>query len=335
MSRAEGVSRAGGMLRLAVIGGGENSEHDVSLASAAGVASAAIECGFTVVGLTIGRDGTWATAAGAPIGVEDAVRILRSCDVAFPALHGVNGEDGLLAAFLTAIGVPYVGSDMPAGVLGMDKWVTKLIAEAVGVATAPGVLVRAGTRPSSALPAVPVVVKPVAAGSSHGVTFVGDAALIDLAVVAALEHDDRVLVEKAVVGREVDIAVIERADGALTVSPPLEIDLGGEDVFGTERKYGGTARFAVPAPVSDSVRVEMESAARTLFRALGCRGVARFDFFVTDSGIVLNEVNTMPGFTAQSQVPQMFEAAGWSYARLVGELVEVALAGAVVRPVRG
>lgn len=312
-------------MRLGIIGGGANSEHEVSLASASSIALAAAE-NHEIVSLTIGRDGSWATDRGDALAVDAAVRILRSCDVVFPALHGVNGEDGMAAALLAAIGVPYIGSDVGAGALGMDKWVTKLVAAELGIATARGTLVRAGERPTEAFPPLPVVVKPVAAGSSHGVSFVGSAVDVDRAIVAALEHDDRVLVEEAVTGREVDIAVLERADGSLTVSPPLEIDLGGDDVFDTARKYGGTARFAIPAAVSTATRAELGSAARRLFRSLGCRGIARFDFFVTDSRLVLNEVNTMPGFTAESQVPRMFDAMGLPYADLIDALIHTARA---------
>jgi D-alanine-D-alanine ligase len=312
-------------MRLGIIGGGANSEHEVSLASADSIASTAA-ANHDIIHLTIGRAGHWTTDRGDALAVDAAVRILRTCDVVFPALHGVNGEDGMAAALLTAIGVPYIGSDIGAGAIGMDKWVTKLIASELGIGTAPGTLVRAGERPTATLPELPVVVKPVAAGSSHGVSFVDSAAEVDAAVIAAFEHDDRVLIEEAVMGREVDIAVLERSDGSLTVSPTLEIDLGGDDVFGTERKYGGTARFVVPANVSPATRAELESCARRLFRALGCRGIARFDFFVTNTRLVLNEVNTMPGFTAESQVPRMFGAMGMPYADLIDALIETAMA---------
>ncbi|KGM13865.1 D-alanine--D-alanine ligase family protein [Cellulomonas bogoriensis] len=320
--------------RVAVVGGGRSSEHHVSLASAAGIRAALDPYRYAVLGLTIEQDGGWSTAdrVRLPYGAVDAARILSAVDVVIPALHGPRGEDGTFAGFMDVLGVPCTGSGVRAGALAMDKWATKLVAAELGIATAPGVLVTAaqaldvlGPGPGAGVE-LPVVVKPVAAGSSHGVTLVTDVAGLGPAVAAALALDDRVLLEQVVRGREVDVAVLERPDGELVVSPGLEIRLRhGAAFFDTAGKYDGGADLVTPADLPAPVSADLGEAARTLYRALGCAGVARFDFFVTDSGVVLNEVNTSPGFTPRSQVPRMFAAAGIGYGRLLDLMIRSAL----------
>ena len=304
--------------RVAVVGAGQSCEHDVSLASAAAVAQALDPSSFEAVRLTIDRDGTWRDAGGRPIGLAGAVHVLAGCDVVFPMVHGPHGEDGTLAALCELAGLPYVGSGLGAGALAMDKWATKLLAASLGLATAPGRLVTAGTAAAERYDH-PVVVKPVAAGSSLGVSLVTRADDLTPALEAALALDTRALVEDVVHGREVDVAVLRRADGSLEVSPALEIVADG--LFDHAAKYGGHADFRVPAALTDIERKGLEDAAVATYQALGCSGVARVDFFVTDDGPVLGEVNTVPGMTEHSQVPRMFAAAGLSYADLLAELV--------------
>ncbi|MDF1477791.1 D-alanine--D-alanine ligase [Leifsonia sp. H3M29-4] len=310
-------------LRVAVIGGGENCEHDVSLASAASVGGVLAEQGMEVVGLTIDRDGSWRDAADAPLTLPAAIAVLQSCQVAFPLVHGPRGEDGSLAALLEFARVPAVGSGVAAGAIAMEKWATKLVANSVGVATAGATMVRAG----DPLPAVtlPVVVKPVAAGSSFGVAVVERPDELAPAIAAALRLDDRVLVETFVTGREVDVAVLELPDGSRRLGAPLEIVPTGR-IFDTERKYGGHPEFLVPAPLTEGERRALERAALAVFDEIGCAGLARIDFFLTPDGPVLNEVNTTPGMTAHSQVPRMFEAVGLGYPQLLVTLLETALA---------
>lgn len=306
-------------MRIVVIGGGESCEHDVSLASAAAVRKAL--AGHDVLPLTIGRDGTWLGANGRPLadtraaGLARAIAIIGGYDVVVPVVHGPLGEDGTLAALCELIGVPYVGTGTRGSAIGMDKWATKLVARALGIRVARGSL----TRTADVTYKGPVVVKPAAAGSSHGVSLVRSEAELRPALDAALALDDRVLVEECLQGREVDVAVLRRADGSLLVGPTLEIDAHG--FFDTARKYDGSATFHIPAALSDVLTKEIENAALSLFEALGCDGVARFDFFVTDEGVVLNEVNTMPGMTEESQVPKMFAAIEMTYAALLHELV--------------
>lgn len=303
--------------RVAVVGGGANVEHDVSLASAAAV-RAALASAHDVVELTVGRDGSW-SSSGEALTFARAVELVATCDVLVPAVHGPHGEDGTLAALADLAGVACVGSGVRAGAVGMDKWVTKLVASAVGVAVADGRLVRSAAEACTD-PRLPAVVKPVSSGSSHGVRRVDTVDELRAAVAAALELDDRVLVEEVVVGHEIDVAVLRRADGTTVVSPPLEIGHAGA-VFDTSTKYDGSARFTVPAALEPADADALAAAALTVVDALGCDGVARVDFFLTDRGPVLNEVNTMPGMTAHSQVPVMFAAAGLAYPELVAELV--------------
>ncbi|MEP9364723.1 D-alanine--D-alanine ligase [Nocardioides sp. CN2-186] len=310
------------MKRVAVIGGGQNGEHDVSLASAASVAAALDVTAYDVVALTIESNGTWRDRGGRPIGLSGAACVLRSCDVVFPVVHGPRGEDGTLAALCELAGLPYVGSGVGAGALAMDKWATKLVANALGIATAPGHLVTRATAAHERW-THPVVVKPVAAGSSLGVSLVAESDALPAALDAALALDTRALVEDVVLGREIDVAVLRRADGSLFVPPALEIVTDG--LFDHEQKYGGHADFRVPAPLGGVDAKALLDAAAATYDALSCSGVARVDFFLTDDGPVLNEVNTVPGMTEHSQVPRMFAAAGMSYADLLDELVRGAL----------
>lgn len=301
---------------VAVIAGGRNSEHDVSLASAAGVRRALAD-DYDVLDVRIGRDGSWTIGDRRPVSASEAVAEVLRADVAFPALHGVNGEDGAIAGFLETIGLPYVGSGVVASAIAMDKRATKLVAQSVGVRVARDVSASEVRRRG----ALPVIVKPVTGGSSHGVSLVRTLPEFERAL-AATGTD--VMIEEVVVGREIDVAVLEEADGSLSVAPALEIPREPGSVFDVDTKYGGDPGFLVPAPLSALELETISAAAMAIFRALGCRGLARVDFFLDDRGLVFNEVNTMPGMTEHSQVPAMVRAAGMSYADLIRSLIEVA-----------
>lgn len=321
------------MSRIAVVGGGRSPEHAVSLRSAAAVVAALAAAAHEPVALTINRAGVWSDDAGA-LGATPAASlaaglgILASCDVVFPVLHGAPGEDGAIAALADLAGLPVVGCPAIGSALAMDKHATKAVAVSLGIAVAPGVLLL----PGDAVPAVtlPVVVKPTTAGSSVGVSVVTDAADLDAAVAAAREAGDAVLIESYVRGREVQLAVVERRDGSLLVAPPIEYGVAEGAVFDTSRKYDGTAAVRLPAAIDDTTTAALADAATRLFRALGCRGLSRFDFFVTADPVlghaaVLNEVNTMPGMTPQSGFPRMCRAAGLDLPDLVDELVRTAV----------
>ena len=310
------------LISVAIIGGGQNSEHTVSLASAASVAGSLNPCRYLITALTIDRDGQWRDASGNALGIGGAIRVLRDCDVVIPMVHGRGGEDGTLAALCEIIGVPYVGSGVQAGAIGMNKNMTKVVAESVGIRTAPAILLDRASAQQYSFRG-PVVVKPNSGGSSVGVALVTTAADLSAAIDQALSMDDRVLVEQVVVGREIDIAVMRRAVGSLLISPALEIEIDG--LFDEHAKYGGGAVFRIPAALDASTLVDLERGAGLMYDALGCSGVARFDFFLTADGLVLNEVNTTPGFTAQSQVPRMFASAGIPYEDLLDLLIDDAL----------
>ncbi|PRX50025.1 D-alanine--D-alanine ligase [Prauserella shujinwangii] len=312
--------------RILVIGGGQNAEHEVSVATARAVAGALRSRGFEVSDIVIGRDGRWRHGAetlgtSAAASLAAALPLLERTDVVFPAVHGPLGEDGTLAALCALARKPVVGSGLRAGAVGMDKWVTKLVAEAIGIRVAPGRLVRAADSAGIEFE-TDVVVKPVAAGSSYGVTLARDARQLDEALRTASRYDDQILLEHVVHGREIDVAVLREADGSRWAAPPLEIHTSG--LFDTATKYDGTARFTVPADLGGADHAAITRAALAMFDALGCAGVARMDFFLTDDGPVLNEVNTMPGMTAESQVPRMFAAVGVPYEELVARLVGAA-----------
>lgn len=315
--------------RVLVIGGGQNAEHEVSLASASAVAAALRMGDHEVRCVTIDRDGIW-RADGIPPGdtavasLTHALPLLDWADVVFPAVHGAVGEDGALAALCALAGVRVVGSELRAGAIGMDKWTTKLVADAVGLRTARGRLVAASDIGDVEFEG-PVVVKPVSAGSSYGVSLVTEESDLLAALRTAAQFDSRILVEEVVRGREIDVAVLREAGGVRWAAPPLEIHAIG--LFDTTTKYDGSARFEVPASLDAAETSALKRAAVAVFDALGCAGVARMDFFFTAEGPVLNEVNTMPGLTAASQVPRMFAAAGVEYGELVARMVRAALRG--------
>ncbi|AYG05083.1 D-alanine--D-alanine ligase family protein [Gryllotalpicola protaetiae] len=314
--------------RVAVIGGGANGEHEVSLASAAAAVTALDPQRYDPISFTIGRDGAW-LVAGEPLSFAAAVAELSDCDVVLPLVHGAPGEDGTLAALCELAGVRYVGSGVGAGALAIDKHATKLIAQSVGLRTAAAALLTPATRDAYGWSG-PVVVKPAGAGSSRGVTAVHEASELARALDAAFAWDARVLVEDMIIGREIDIAVFEprTAAGEPLISPPLEIR--SEGIFDYDAKYGDRHStdvvFEVPARLTSLELRRLEQGALALYRALGCRGVARLDFFLARDGWVLNEVNTVPGFTAVSQVPQMLAAAGIAYPDLLDLLIQEALA---------
>ncbi|MDA4890360.1 ATP-grasp domain-containing protein [Streptomyces sp. MS2A] len=326
--------------RIAVIGGGANVEHEVSAASAAGVADALERRGYAVDRLTIGRDGIWRGPDPAPAAAGEtahtsataslaaALAVIGAADAVFPAVHGPRGEDGVIAALGALTGVPVVGSGTLAGAVAMDKALSKTVARAAGLRTAPGCVVSVRDLDALGFEGEAAVVKPVSSGSSHGVSLVRDAAQLVEAVALACAVDagsgpGRALVEPVVRGREVDVAVLREADGTRWAAPALEIHAAG--LFDTATKYDGSARFTVPAALSAGEAAALKAAALAAFDAFGCRGLARVDFFLTEEGPVFNEINTMPGLTPASQAPRMFAAAGVAYDELVHRLVQGAL----------
>jgi len=317
--------------RVAVISGGPGPEHGVSLGSGRAIADALESSGCIVTRCTVSEDGDWVTDGRA--GLPAAVGGLRRADVAIPALHGPWGEDGGVQGFLETIGVPYVGSGVLASATCMDKARTKRVLADAGLVVAPGQTVSAPLDAAAGRELVrdlglPLFVKPVAAGSSYGVTRVTDAADLPKAVDTAARFGGQVLVERALRGREIDVAVLEMPDGQRVAGPPLEIRPDpAEPFFTTTAKYAGRGtQFLVPAPLHAGLAATLQDAALRAFEALGCTGLARIDGFVDpEIGLVINEVNTFPGFTERSQFPRIWAAAGLTFPALVRTLVDTAL----------
>jgi D-alanine-D-alanine ligase len=265
-------------------------------------------------------------------------RELGEVDVVLPLLHGPYGEDGTLQGLLELAGVPYVGSGVFASAAAMDKGHMKALLQAAGLPVGPYAVVtprqwehdRAAVRETVAALGFPVFVKPARAGSSVGISKVHGPDALDEAIELARSHDPRVVVEAALDGREIECGVLEGLDGGpAEASLPAEVVVGGDhEFYDFAAKYlpdEGT-ELVVPAELPDDVVAEVRDQAVRAFDALGCEGLARVDFFVADGGrVVVNEVNTMPGFTPVSMFPLMWKATGLDYPALVDRLVQTAL----------
>ncbi|MEV4630184.1 D-alanine--D-alanine ligase family protein [Micromonospora sp. NPDC049523] len=316
-------------IRLAVLFGGRSGEHDVSRRSAESILAHLDRDAYDVTEVLIERDGRW-RVDGEPVTFSTALKVLGAHDVVFPALHGPYGEDGTVQSMLEWLGVAYVGNGVFASAAGMDKQVTKRLLAADGLRVADGVTLRPGEELSEAdreRLGLPVFVKPARAGSSIGVSKVERWEQLPAALELARESDSRVLVEAAVRGREIDVAVLEHPDGRIEAGPPLEISVASAAFFDYDAKYDGGAVFHIPAALDpDSTRMLQDRAVQA-FRTLGCRGLLRVDFFLPHTGQepVVNEVNTFPGFTAASQYPQIWQRSGISYTALLDILVAGAL----------
>ena len=267
--------------------------------------------------------------------------VLGRVDVVLPLLHGPYGEDGTIQGMLEMMGIPYVGCGVLASAAGMDKQVTKVLLGAAGIATAPHVVVgpHAWKRdPEAILEACqsltyPLFVKPARAGSSLGISKVDRPEDLAGAIEAARAVDPKVLVESGIVGREIEVAVLQgRGDDAPRVAEPGEIAMdashGAGEFYDYETKYLAHDAVAMvcPARISPEARELLMDTAARAFEALGCEGLARVDFFLTDAGeAVVNEINTMPGFTPFSMYPYMWQVSGLGYTELVSELIELAV----------
>jgi D-alanine-D-alanine ligase len=306
-------------LRVAVLGGGRSSEHDVSLASARSVVAGLLEVGYDAVPVEIDREGAWALAAGPPHA------LFASFDVVFPALHGPFGEDGTVQGLLELGGVAYVGAGVTASALAMDKDLFKAVMRDKDIPVTKSVTLRAGERPDGSPYGYPVVVKPARLGSSVGITIVRAAEELERAVQLAFAHDDKVLVEEFVRGVEVECSVLGNAEPVASL--PGEIVPLLSDWYDHASKYeeGGMELVVPPRIPADTVERVRELAVAS-FLACDCEGMARVDFFVAEDGEVLvNELNTIPGFTSTSVYAKLFEASGLPYADLLRRLVELAL----------
>jgi D-alanine-D-alanine ligase len=292
---------------------------------------------------TVEPNGTsveFATDGSRELFATDAAGVRTSlgiADVVFPVLHGPYGEDGTLQRELEAVGVPYVGNGVLASERGMDKELSKDAFLAAGVPATAHVVIKLDdwlSDPESALEKVrqlgqvPYFVKPARAGSSKGVSKVKQMADFAAAVEIAFREDNKLVVECGVEGREVEVAVLQGRDGAAPrVSVAGEIIVTGRDFYDFDAKYQDedSVQLVIPAQISDSELQEMQRLAARAFNALGCEGLARADFFLTKNGFLINEINTMPGFTPLSMFPSLWQASGISYPDLISELISLAL----------
>jgi D-alanine-D-alanine ligase len=316
-------------VRIAVLGGGRSSEHEVSLASAASVRDGLARAGHEVVEVEIARDGTW-RSDGRELSVRPGGGLLESA-VAFPVLHGPYGEDGVVQGLLECLGVPYVGAGVLSSAVSMDKLVFKQLMAQAGLPQVnhAGVL-HAGWQADREVVlaeledlGLPVFVKPVALGSSVGIGKASTRDELEAALDAALAHDQRAIVEAFAAATEVECSVI--GDREPLASQPGEIVLSAE-WYDYEAKYTpGGMELVVPARISEAARERVRELAVATFELVCCSGMARVDFFVDGEEVLVNELNTIPGFTETSVFGRLFEASGIPYEELLERLVGYAL----------
>ena len=335
--------------RVAVICGGKSSEHEISCVSAGGVLSAIDLSKFEPVLIGITKSGKWlllptdtnfTIVNGAlPQVPESGIEVQVSnnslqaggkdlaIDVVFPVLHGPYGEDGTLQGLLEMINLRYVGSGVLASAVSMDKSFAKPIFAAAGLKVAPGIVV---TSANFSLPAnltYPLFVKPARSGSSRGTTKVKNETELKNAVSFALEFDTKVLIESAITAREIECAVLQ-ADGKVIASPvgQIVIDEKYEFYDFTAKYLDNSMQLVFPTDLPAGIESKIQESAIKAFNAAGCEGLARVDFFYTTDGeIVINEINTMPGFTPLSVYPKLIAKDGISYQELITKLITTAL----------
>lgn len=342
-----------GRLRLLVLFGGASAEHDVSCITAAHVLAAADRTKYELIPVGITRDGTWirndkAIAALAettpalpdalePAGteVDPLAEIAGATDrpvVVLPLLHGPHGEDGTVQGMLELSGVPYVGSGVLGSALCMDKGIAKVVAAQFGIPQCRWIEHRAGTEDRAALVArtvselgLPVFVKPANLGSSVGISKAHDETELGAAIDLALRYDEVVVIEETVTGREIEVAVLGNTNPEASV--PGEIRPGSEFYDYDDKYINGAAALVIPADLPKSESDRVRELASTTFAAMRCSGMARVDFFYEEGGRgwLLNEVNTIPGFTPASMYPKLWEASGLSYSALIDRLVDLAV----------
>jgi D-alanine-D-alanine ligase len=325
-------------VRVAVLLGGRSSEHDISLASARSVLDALDPERYDTVTVEIGRDGRWELGTGddpqgrspaetLPVPTAKVPATLGEVDVVFPVLHGPFGEDGTVQGLLELAGVPYVGAGVLGSSLAMDKDVFKAVMRDRGIPVTRNITLRQGQGPENPF-GFPVFVKPARLGSSVGISKANDEEELAAAVALAFEHDDKVLVEEFVDGVEVECGVLgnERPEASI----PGEIvshGFDGADWYDYSAKYAeGGMDLVIPPRLDEATIERVQELAVRSFVAGECEGMARVDFFVKPDGEVLvNELNTIPGFTATSVYAKLFASSGVPYPELVDRLVQLAL----------
>ena len=331
-------------LRVALLAGGRSSEHEISLASARSVLEALDPEQYEIVNVHIGRDGRWelesglqqivtsseeARSSSLPVPTSDdrTPAVLGSVDVVLPILHGPFGEDGTVQGLLELLDVAYVGSGVAASALAMDKDLFKKVMRDSGIPVARHHTIRLGDAVSNPF-GYPVFVKPARLGSSVGISKVRDESSLAEAVALARRHDEKVLVEEFVEGLEVEVGVLGNRVPPPVASLPGAIDTLDHDWYDFASKYDEDGmRLIIPPDLPQETIELLQRRAVDAFVASECEGLARVDFFVraSDREVVVNELNTMPGFTATSVYAALFEASGVGYAELLNRLIDLAL----------
>jgi D-alanine-D-alanine ligase len=322
-------------LRIAVVLGGRSSERDVSVASAKSVIDALTTSGHEVVTVAIDRDGSWRlaleTGSNEPVSrlparlpSREVATTLADVDVVFPVLHGPFGEDGTVQGLLELAGVPYVGAGVLASALCMDKDVFKSVLRDHGIPVTRNITLRAGDAPRNPF-GFPCFIKPARLGSSVGITKAHDEAELAAGVALAFQHDEKVLVEELVTGVEVEVGVL--GNRTPLASLPGEIVVTNNEWYDYEAKYDeGEMDLVVPARITPEQIERAQQLAVDAFIATECEGMARADLFVRDDGEVLvNELNTIPGFTSTSVYARLFDSSGVPYAELLERLAALAV----------
>jgi D-alanine-D-alanine ligase len=309
-------------VRVAVLAGGRSSEHEVSLASAEAVRNGLEQAGHEPLQVELSRDGRWAYD-GSPLALEPGGGLLGA-DVVFPVLHGPFGEDGSVQGLLELLDVPYVGAGVAASAVSMDKVLFKELMAHHGVPQVDFLPIYADPRQQAIPLDYPVFVKPARLGSSVGISKVESDDELGAALGAALDHDSLVIVEAMSHGLEVECSVLGNEEPE--ASQPGEIVIQA-DWYDYEAKYEpGGMELVVPARIDDEDRERVRTLATEVFRLVGCAGMARVDFFVEEGGRVLvNELNTIPGFTSTSVFSKLWEASGVPYPDLLDRLLELAI----------
>jgi D-alanine-D-alanine ligase len=317
-------------LRVAIICGGKSSEHEISCISANGILNAINRNKFEPVLIGI-------TKSALPTVPESGIEVSitsqglfsggknLAIDVVFPILHGTYGEDGTIQGLFEMIGLRYVGSGVLASAVSMDKSYAKPIFAAAGLKVAPGTVVTSANFELPSALKYPLFVKPARSGSSRGTTKVKQSSDLKAAVEVALAFDSKVIIEQAVDGKEIECAVLQ-SEGKTIVSPVGEIVISSKyEFYDFQAKYLDDSMQLVFPELPAGVEEKIQSAALTAFNAAGCEGLARVDFFYSASGdVVINEINTMPGFTPLSVYPKLIEKSGINYQGLITTLIQTA-----------
>ena len=350
------------MLNICILFGGVSPEHEVSLRSAESVLNNIDKEKYNVLPVGITRDGVWylyggtdyselpgskwenhpdnlkvivspVSGQGLVIFSPDGVRTVK-LDCVFPVLHGENGEDGSVQGLLQLAGIPCVGCSVAASAAAMDKTMTKLVADKEGITQAKWLLVKKSVFERKVEETIsriescfdyPVFVKPAGTGSSVGVSKVKEVGELQAALEKAFEYDSKVLVEEFIDGHEIEVAVLGNGEPYASVCGEI---ISGAEFYDYDAKYiTDTSQCVIPAEISEETSETIRDTAVKIYKAMGCSGLSRVDFFVKKdgSGVVFNEINTIPGFTSISMYPKLMVASGIEYPKLIDKLIELAI----------